>query len=72
MTDLETPQLGLIYTDADGRFLRITAVILGDRAGREVVGRVGRPGEDLRDYSCTVAVWQRRWRDKEPVAEFKS
>lgn len=62
------PKVGETYKDAGGRRLRVTAVEIPDRLGREVRGRYKVKNRPMCDYSTTLEIWREVWRDKrQPV-----
>lgn len=66
---MKRPFIGSTWTDHDNRTLTVTAVNVGDTAGREVLGTVLYPDSPIdEDYACTLPTWADIWRDKVPAA----
>lgn len=69
--DFTPPQPGEKYTDANGRELTVSYVVVGHRAGREVQGKIRYTEDDAtreREYSTTMVGWLQVWVDKEPIS----
>lgn len=60
------PKVGESYKNSSGSRLRITEVVIPDRLGREIRGRIKVKKNPMRDYSCTLEMWREIWRDKNP------
>lgn len=78
------PKIGEIFTDHSGRKFTVSDVKIGDRLGREVVGRItgclewnGERWVRTRrkyNFSTTLEMWRETWRDKRapiPIGRMK-
>jgi hypothetical protein len=62
------PLPGDVFTDATGRKLKVSEIVPGDRAGREVRGTITYPKTPAlpTDYACSLVAWESIWYNKSP------
>ena len=62
---IDLPKIFDTFTDYNGRKLIIKVIDINNRIGREIQGTIT-SGKSFTDYSCTLFMWQKIWRDKVP------
>ena len=67
---LNKPGIHEIFHDSNNRVLKIDKINIGSNDGREIIGRITNVKEyEWKQYSCTIDIWEKIWRDKIPAAD---